>query len=261
MYNPKPMKEIQGFLSRNLFQRKETTPQPFRMKYLERLSESDLNELKRKVKKNKGVIQVLVHPFYKEEEASAEIPFDLRPEYKEERDAFIREVLAADIPLIIFEEEQAVPHLLQRQLNSNTGTVYVVSTLPGDGRPASMRGPGFNPYFMNWRVAANLEYNAWSKVMTPLKKTGVKRALVGGQYMVLAKPANKNEERLFGIFNRSAKGNKGAMELVNIGVFPDAYPGKVMESFLKAGIDVSVSTVSSPTNKLQFTPRKASILA
>lgn len=247
------MLKIESFLRRGTPQ-KETVRPPFRIVYLDGLLEGPaLYDLRDKVRRNHGVIEILVHPFYGDGDLTSEPHFELREGYSEERNEFIQRALKQDIPLVIFEEEDSLKDLKKR-IDSRVGTVYVVPTLPGNAMPSSIkRNYGYHPIFMNLRAASGLRFEAWRKVTEPLEKAGVKKAIVGGEYMVLEQLQSDSGKSLFDQFSSLAKGKKGAMELVNAGLFPSACPGQVINTLLAAGIDVSISAISSPTNKIEPT--------
>lgn len=242
LYNPTLMLVIETFVQKNLFRGKESPFGRLRILGLEDLSGKDFNELKSKVEKSSGAVQVLVHPFLDGRDAI----FIASPEYEEERDHFVRDALANDIPLIIFEEEGAISDLRRR---FNRGTMYVVPTRWRDGSPASIEKDPRWDECMSRATERDVELFAWHRVIATLVRAGVKRANIGGQYMTFIKPKDEEEQRLFDKFRRLAKDKKNASELVNAGIYPNACPGQVSFALLDYDIDVSISTISSPTNK------------
>jgi len=247
------MQLVERFLRINTHAEQEASRLPFRIVYLDGLEGPELSGLRDKVRRNNGAIEILVHPYYEDGKTTLAPSFELRESYKEERNEFIQRVLEKDIPLVIFEEEDSLKDLSEK-IDSNVGTVYVVPTLQKEATPSSIkRSHEYHPVLMNSRVAHGLRFEAWEKVTEPLRKAGVKKAIVGGEYMLLVQPQGDNERILFDQFSSLAKGKKGAMELVSAGLFPSACPGQVANRLLGIGIDISISSISSPTNKIEPT--------
>lgn len=226
--------------------------QPLDIITLDGLESPNTYGLKDSVRRNKGVVEILVHPFHTQG-AQTSTPFEQREGYVSERDDFVQSVISKDIPLVVFQEE-ATLDALSSQINAESGRIYVVPTLEGEARPSSIkRHPQYHLIFMNYRIAAQENATAWKMAIVPLKNAGVKRAVVGGEYMVLVKPGSDAEEVLFSRFSSLAQGKKGAMKLVAAGVFPSGCPGQVINELLRRGIDISISPISSPTNRIQPT--------
>lgn len=247
MYNHVVMQAGERLFSWLPFRRSETVPpQPFRLVDLEHINSTDAYYLSRSVRNNNGLAYVLVHPFHREGE-DLELPFALRPEYEDERNEFIRNALSSNKPLIIFEEEESLSKLGER-LGSDVGTAYFVPTLTGNATPSSIKNyAGYDKLFMSSRVSRDLNYRAWEYAVGPLVDAGVKRAEVGGKYMVLEESVGSGDP-YFNNFKRMAKGKRSAKQLVDSGIFPSASPGQVINQLLLRDIDVTISGVASPTN-------------
>lgn len=205
--------------------------------------------LKAQVKRNAGMINVYVHPYFGEDDTKSMCPFPLTPEYIATRDSSILNAVEEGNPLVIFEEASKCATLAD-QIAANKGIAYWVATCEGDATPAFIKeDPRYGP-FIHYRTRMRLEGEIWDKVKDTFRTVEVKRLNVGGRFMVLHEPTTNHGHRFLASLRESAKNRKSASEIVNRGLIPGACPGQVMVNMLHRGFDISLSEISSPTNTL-----------
>ncbi len=204
------------------------------------------------IKRNSGLVTVLVHPFFRENTENGKCPFPLTPKYTEARDSFITSAVEQGNPLIIFEEA-ARCSALAAQIAAKRGIVYWIATCNGDATPAFIKNnPQYGP-FMHHRTRMRLEAETWDRVSATLKEAGARHLTVGGRYMVLHEPTTDYGQRFLADLKEISKRKKFAKEMLYKNLIPGACPGQVMIRLLQRGLDISLSDISSPTNKLTVT--------
>lgn len=205
--------------------------------------------LKAQVRRNSRTVNVLVHPYFREDETNGKYPFPLTPEYTAARDSFIVNTVEEGKPLMIFEEAAKCATLAE-QIAAKRGIVYWVATCDGDATPALIKEDPQFGLFMHYRTRMRLEAEAWDKVKVALSSVGIRRLNVGGRYMVLHEPTTDPGQRFLDDLRKSAKGKKNTKEIIDRGLIPGACPGQLMIKMLHRGFDISLSEISSPTNTL-----------
>lgn len=240
------MKELLSITFRKSYTELEAS-EPFKIVDLLKIDKTELEKLRRKVKRNKGKVEILVHPFY--DENNPECAFPSTDEYKRVRNEFIDRAIEENVPLVIFEQDSDY-NLLVDRIGNSAGTLYVVRTLDGEPTPKTEE----HKQFLMGRARLNAEFRAWERVNRVLRAAGIKKANIGGRYMIL-KPSRDDEdhEDQFNRFTKAAKGKKNAKVWLDEKLYPDACPGIVVFKLLQQGIDVSLSYISSPTSKLEPT--------
>lgn len=212
--------------------------------------DSDLqNLLKAQVRRNSGTVNVLVHPYFREDETNGKYPFPLTSEYVASRDLSIVNTVEEGQPLVIFEEAAKCATLAD-QIAAKKGIVYWVATCEGDATPALIKEDSQYGPFIHYRTRMRLEAEAWDKVKVILSSVGTKHLNIGGRYMVLHEPTTDHGQSFLTDLRKVAKGKRGARELFDRGLIPGACPGQVMIKMLHRGFDISLSDISSPTNTL-----------
>lgn len=177
----------------------------------------ELAEFERKVQKVNGKVQVLVHPYFNEDDPEFSFPPKL-PGYKVRRDKFIRACLTHDVPIIIFEEESHYG-LLPGRIGEINATLYTVPTVNKEITPLG-------------------DMLAWARLLGILRRAKVTKISVGGQYLFFYdKDTIIVGER--GIVNSEAK---LALTAGCVGVLARSFRGQ--------NFNVSLSPISSPRSNL-----------
>lgn len=205
--------------------------------------------LKAQVRRNSGTVNVLVHPYFREDATDGKYPFPVTPEYIDRRNSFIASAVEEGKPLVIFEEDAKCATLAE-QIAAKRGIVYWVATCEGDATPALIKEDPQFGLFMHYRERTRLESEAWDKVRVILSSVGTKQLNVGGRYMVFHEPTTDHGQRFLADLKNAAKGKRNARQLVERALIPGACPGQLMIKMLHRGFDISLSEVSSPTNTL-----------
>lgn len=175
--------------------------------------QQELVEFERKVQKANGKVQVLVHPYFNEEDPEFSFPPKL-PGYKLRRDKFVQACLTHDIPIIIFEEESHYP-LLPGRIGNLNATLYTVPTIDKEITPVG-------------------DTRAWDRLLGILRRAKVTKISVGGQYLFFYdKDTIIVSEK--GIINSEAK---LALTAGCVGVLARSFRGQ--------NFQVSLSPISSP---------------
>ena len=140
-------------------------PLPNDFESVDLLSLDDVNKklLKTQIKKNSGVVDVLVHPYFREKPNAGVSPFPMSPLYIENRDIFIRNKIEAGDPLIIFEEAKKCSVLAER-INAKKGIIYWVATCEGDSTPSTIKDDPRFEAFMHIKTKMKVENEAWDKI-------------------------------------------------------------------------------------------------
>lgn len=125
--------------------------------------------LRQAILEQNGTVDILVHPFYYEEEAE--------DWYKSRLKSYLRNATSNRTPVIVFEEHSTTKKNLGRKLGP--GNFYVVPTRRGDPEPYPILGNYDDP----WEHAAKI-----------LRELGVVNIRIGGRYMYLRKDNNVNDK-------------------------------------------------------------------
>ncbi len=127
-------------------------------------SAKDLKEFSERVGKD-GTIDVLVHPFFREDEPITER--GPTSEYLYDANVFIKKRLNSDTrALVIFEEYNKLSKL-ELKMGNSEGTLYVIQTRAATHHP----------------VIESDDKVGWSRINKLFQSLGIKHVTVGGRYL------------------------------------------------------------------------------
>lgn len=215
-----------------------------------RATEVQLAPLADLIKESGGKITIPVHPYYK---GPLNKTFPLTDPYLQATDALLQEAAALARPVVIMESTIDY-HLLARRLPQTEGILYAVPTLPDEPTPAVFGGPGLI-YGLPF-----IERYCWWKLASKFRRLGVSEAEVGGRYMLLHPPVYRSDMRDMAQMRKWADGKNSARYLVAANLIPEACAGSTVFCLLREGFDVGISSVSSPTNRLEPTDSQGLML-
>ena len=187
----------------------------------------------------------LMHPYHHEDRPGIRmfhrpLGFELR------RDRFIKACLDSGSPLIIGEARSEY-HLLRSRIGPHSfGNLYTVRTV--DNNPLPLIG--------NYTDDRN-----WSNLADILQQANVKHLVVGGIAIELFTPShylggksgklNRELLRVLTTLRKAGEGKIAAARWLEKGLIPNGCAGTAAERLLNAGFDVSISPISSPSNRLE----------
>lgn len=204
-----------------------------------------LESLSERIIKNGGAVDILVHAFYTGPLIGR---FPITPEYQQAVGGLIGQSFKQNHPLIVFEsivEDYPIPAGLLPE--GRQGLLHFVPTLPAEPTPAIFGRPSLI-YGLPF-----IETFCWGKLSQRFRQIGVKHINVGGRYMVLRPPADDTDEQILKKMKGWANRRQLAEELVDSELVPDCCPGAALYFLMGQGFDVSISSASSPTNRLEST--------
>lgn len=200
-----------------------------------RAPEKKLNAFGSKVKERGGKITVLIHPFFQED--NPHLWSYRRPEtFGADRERFLRSSLIQGDPLVIFEERGASWDVLPKRLGAihNGGLVYAVKTELVTPTP-------YKPFNMD-------------DITALFRRTGVRTIETGGIIMELFPLSGRDadDHPFIDMFDQLLYDRgESANEFLKNGLLPDGCAGMAACEFIRAGFDVTLHPVSSPSNSLE----------
>lgn len=209
-------------------------------------SDSDqIQDFNRKVQAINGILPVMVHPFFSDN--PSRLATDHRfvtSEYLARRDRYLGACIKDDLPLVIFEQEDDFTKLPRRLEKFGTGTIYTVQT--ENNYPRALGGQ-----------------SDWEKLIDILKHGGVELVILGGMYLTNFKseiapymePGEFVKKFTAKMKSYEEKYPKAARWLKK-DLVPLGCVGGAAIHFLDAGIDVTLSTVATPSIGTSYFPMK-----
>lgn len=215
---------------------RERQSHPFTIVDLMRMNRHQERQLRRQVRKASGHVEVLIHPFFEEDNPDAWFPAS--DAYKSRRDLLIDRCLATGQPLVILEEEEKVAMLLTRLQNKSQGTVYLTPTLEEQSTP-SYKGARVH------ELLPGRDLDPWGNLLGILEKAGTKHVSIGGRYLILEGVTEQTREMHRHLRDDLAVRKPSASEWLARGFITKGCVGGSVYPFLTF-FDVSLSDVSSP---------------
>lgn len=218
----------------------ENAPNSVKLTNLLTASPEELMLFKEKISQNGGDIFILVHPYYQTRVGGWNHKV-VDESYPPERDLLIRECLATNRPLLIFEEDRKRSQTEMTLQSFGHGETYFVLT-----QPDTHKLTGGEP--------------DWNTLVSILKESGVTHAVLGGMWMQVYKSkfavSNLKEdnaagyagevEDFIGQMPEYSRRFPNAADWINDDLVPLGCAGMAVISLLKSGIDVSISSASTP---------------
>jgi hypothetical protein len=187
-----------------------------------------------------GRAGVVVHPFYAEERG------EIADDYLAALTEFVVETATSPRPLIIFEEESALPRLTRLPVENRC---FVVRTEPGDPTPA------VDKFFIkaDGTKQPDLDRVVMDDFVSDLQYAGLARTAIAGRllWIVDAKNTRSVEGRTeFRDFQEHVGNSAFARPWVDNKLYPDGCVGGVIQGMLARNIPVTLSEATSPhTNR------------
>lgn len=207
------------------------------MNKLNLLKTKDLNELKKQVQDNNGVIRFLIHPFYSEDTTINKKKRFVTQEYLSGRDDFIRR--NKDKALVVFQPKYLMDTLWTNLKTFSLEDVYYVETRDYEATP--FEGP-----------------EGWDKLVKKLNILNVRVVELSGMYLDFRTQKESIDtfdpkyDKLYQIPNFIKEVNKYierylvAREWIKKAYVPKGCVGFTAISLLERGVDVYFSDLTTP---------------
>jgi hypothetical protein len=212
-------------------------PNSLRTLNLFKLSSSENDELRRQIENQKGHVDILVHPYYP---CYSDFFNNSVSIYHQQREKFMKDLLAGKKPLILFEERSELNlRKLSLPRDFKNGKIHMVTTYQNTPTPVLPK-----------REILALRENevitdaaSWNYLKNVLVRIGVKHIGIGGRQLVVTEgdwdggwEQKINAEKQPNV-SEWLKGNK----------IPLGCVGFAAIELAKRGFDVSFSSITSPS--------------
>ena len=141
------------------------------------LAEEERQELVNRIQENDGVVRVLVHPYYSLHEIHSQNQVD----DLERIDGMLHKILERKKtdrpPVIIMEGYQTIEELYKLLREFNQDDVYIAPTFCDTAQPYP------SPDSLQYSTEKEKDSPNWPEFINLLEELGVKRILIGGQYI------------------------------------------------------------------------------
>lgn len=208
--------------------------------------QTELSEFNTRVSPLQGKLSVLVHPFY----GVVSLPGSLdehkfvTQDYIERRDQFLTAILKNDVPFVVFEPETTFTELPTNLGKYGNGKAYVVKTERSKHMPIGGE-------------------ETWDRFIHILKDARIDHVVLGGMFLTTYKSEIApyfDSSDIFRNFVRDmpalAEKYPRAARWLKEDLAPIGCVGHAAIHFLNSGIDVSLSSVATPTSGKGYFPMK-----
>ncbi len=217
-----------------------TKCQPELLNRPKNLLEYDSNQLaalRQRIVSANGMVDILVHPFFKEVDPHRPASSD----YIDKRNRRLSESAQNPVLLIIFEEYDQLPTLEQ-----NNGHIPLIVV------PTKSENP--TPYVQGLDPLVTDDENAWKTMVRLFQTLEIKHIRLGGRYMSFAALEDgegiPNDDMLVLLneLKTLAHHLPNAQAWLEEGVLPFGCAGRAAQVFIRNGFDVTISDIASPDN-------------
>ncbi len=181
------------------------------------LTKEEQEILREKIKKNKGVVRIMIHPYYLQQKSDKGIEQYISLGRVAVVEEGFKKILQAntDTPIFLFEtydQIETTKTIVSKNLRMGN-EIYIVPTFPDNSLP----------YFER---ANDLTGEEWEEFIKLIKNLGVEKIIIGGMHLITG------EDRLFRHEDELLTGCVG-----------------VAVNNLKRSFDIQVSSITSPNSR------------
>lgn len=181
-----------------------------------------------------GNATIVVHPFFHREDHGIRLPW----KYKLQLNNLMADSLKRRVPVILFEEAEAVEQLAEKV---PSGKYYLVQTIEEDPTPLTSDAYKTEGFDNGPKTGRDVLLNFAGQLIT----AGMRQAFIAGRYYFV-NPLNSDYEARFQQFCQRTGHNESARQWIDNGLYPDGCVSGVIEALLQNGVPVQVTRAVSP---------------